>query len=175
MAGTPSEAGVDASSAADRAQDHSVAAARSPRLRILVVDDEPSICEVLARLLDAYDMEVITSLSAAAALEEIDASTFDVVLIDLRLRDARGDALFRAAVERQPSLRERSLFMTGDISIEAERVIAATNCPYFRKPFDITIAVQAIAARAGVAIESGRLIAAEPQRTDDLFEVRRRA
>jgi DNA-binding NtrC family response regulator len=146
-------------------------------LRILVVDDEPSICEVLTRLLDAYDMDVVTSLSAAAALEEIGTGTFDVILIDLRLRDARGDALFRAAVEHQPSLRERTLFMTGDISIEAERVIASTNCPYFRKPFDITIAVQAIAARAGVTLEKRQVGAAspvEPQRTDGLLEVRSR-
>lgn len=174
MGSTPSGAGVDdASLPADPAVVPTPLEQR--RLRILVVDDEPSICEVLARLLEAYDMDVTTSLSAAASLEEIDNGTFDVILIDLRLRDARGDALFRAAVERQPSLRERTLFMTGDISIEAERVIAATNCPYFRKPFDITMAVQAIAARAGIALESRRLVAGEPQRTDDLLDVRRRA
>jgi hypothetical protein len=54
-------------------------------------------------------------------------------------------------------------------------VITATNCPYFRKPFDITIAVQAIAARAGVALDRRRLVAGDPQRPDDLLEVRRRA
>jgi hypothetical protein len=47
-------------------------------------------------------------------------------------------------------LRDRTLFMTGDITAEAERIIATTNCPFLRKPFDITLAVQAITALLGV-------------------------
>ena len=43
--------------------------------------------------------------------------------------------------------------MTGDITIEAERLIAATGCPYLRKPFDITLAVQAIAALVGISYQ----------------------
>ena len=119
-------------------------------LRVLVVDDEPAICHALALLLGWHGLDVVSVLSAAAAKEALAASNFDVLLIDLRLRDGRGDALFRAAVERDASYRERTVFMTGDISTEAERAIAETNCPYLRKPFDITLAVHAIAAVAGV-------------------------
>lgn len=123
-------------------------------LRLLVVDDEPSICQALAMLFKWHGIEVVTALSAAEAMTAIAESRFDVLLIDLRLRDARGDALFRSAVERDPSFRERTLFMTGDITAEAERIIAATNCPYLRKPFDITLAVQAIAALVGIAYQA---------------------
>jgi hypothetical protein len=45
--------------------------------------------------------------------------------------------------------------MTGDITPEAERIIATTNCPFLRKPFDIALAVQAIAALLGVSVEEG--------------------
>ena len=121
-------------------------------LRVLVVDDEPSICQALALLLGCHGIDVVTALSAADANAKLTESRFDVLLIDLRLRDTRGDVFFRMAVERDPTLQERSLFMTGDISTEAERLVAATNCPYLRKPFDITLAVQAIAARAGISI-----------------------
>jgi membrane peptidoglycan carboxypeptidase len=96
-------------------------------------------------------MRELGFISAADAERALNRSTFDVLLIDLRLRDARGDVLFRSAVERDKSYRERTLFMTGDITAEAERIIAATNCPYLRKPFDITLAVQAIAALVGIA------------------------
>lgn len=120
-------------------------------LRLLVVDDEPSICQALELLFGWHGVEVVTALSAADATRAIAESNFDVLLIDLRLRDARGDSFFRDAVQRDPTFRERTLFMTGDITVEAERIIAATNCPFLRKPFDITLAVQAIAALVGVA------------------------
>jgi DNA-binding response OmpR family regulator len=122
-------------------------------LRLLVVDDEPSICQALELLFGWHGIDVAVALSAAEAEHALEEFTFDVLLIDLRLRDARGDAVFRAAVERDHTFRERTLFMTGDITLEAERIIAATNCPYLRKPFDITMAVQAIAALVGVSYQ----------------------
>jgi two-component system response regulator PilR (NtrC family) len=117
-------------------------------LRVLVVDDEPSFCQVLSLVLGSYGMQVATALSVVDANQALDKSTFDVLLVDLRLRDGRGDALFRSAIERDPLLRDHTLFMTGDISPEAERAIADTNCPYLRKPFDIAVAVEAVAALA---------------------------
>ena len=122
-------------------------------LRLLVVDDEPSICQALALLFRWHGIDVLTALSATAALQMLAETRLDVLLIDLRLRDARGDSVFRAAIELDPSFRERTLFMTGDITAEAERIIAATNCPFLRKPFDITLAVQAIAALVGVSYQ----------------------
>lgn len=119
-------------------------------LRVLVVDDEPSICQALSLLLAWHGIEAAAALTAAEANHAIAGAQFDVLLIDLRLRDARGDSVFRAAVKLDPSYSERTLFMTGDITTEAERIIAATNCPYLRKPFDITLAVQAIAALVGI-------------------------
>ena len=98
-----------------------------------------------------HGIEVFTSLTAAGAMSLLAEHQVDVLLIDLRLRETRGDTLFRAAVERDPTLRKRTLFMTGDITAEAERIIAGTNCPYLRKPFDITLAVQAIAALVGIS------------------------
>lgn len=102
-----------------------------------------------------HGLDVVTALTAAEARAALGASSFDALLIDLRLRDSRGDAVFRAAIEMQPALRDRTLFMTGDITAEAERIIGATNCPFLRKPFDITLAVQAIAALLGVSYRGG--------------------
>jgi len=122
-------------------------------MRLLVIDDEPSFCTALSMLFGWHGLEVVTALSAAEAERALNESKFDVLLIDLRLRDSRGDVVFRSAVSQDPSYRERTLFMTGDITAEAERIIAATNCPYLRKPFDITLAVQAIAALVGITYQ----------------------
>lgn len=136
-----------------------VQGAEGQTLRVLVVDDEPSICLALTLLLEWHGLEVVTAGSVAAARAALASSSFDVLLIDLRLRDGRGDVFFRYAVERDPSVKSRTLFITGDISTEAERLIAATNCPYLRKPFDITLAVQAITAMAGVPYPARALTA----------------
>ena len=122
-------------------------------LRVLVIDDEPSICQALALLFRWHGIDVVTALSAAEALRILSTTRVDVLLIDLRLRDARGDSVFRTAIDIDPSYRDRTLFMTGDITAEAERIIAATNCPFLRKPFDIMLAVQAIAALVGVSYQ----------------------
>lgn len=139
------------------------------QIRVLVVDDEPSICQALSLLFGWHGLEVVTALSASEAREALGTTAFDVLLVDLRLRDGRGDAVFLDAVEVQPALRDRTLFMTGDITAEAEHVIAATNCPFLRKPFDITLAVQTIAALLGVTY-NGRA-AAPPRRGEPLGDV----
>ena len=117
-------------------------------LRVLVVDDEPSMRHAMALGLAWYGLRPAAVPSAEEALNALGAQSFDVLLLDFRLRDARGDVLFRRVVDRYPHYRERTLFMTGDISTEAERAITATDCPYLRKPFDMTLAIQAIFARA---------------------------
>jgi DNA-binding NtrC family response regulator len=126
---------------------------RQRPIRVLVVDDEPSICQALSALFGWHGLEVVTVLSAIEARNALTSAQFDVLLVDLRLRDGRGDTLFQEAIEQQPGLRERTIFMTGDITAEAERLIAATNCPFLRKPFDITLAVQAIAALLGISYQ----------------------
>ena len=58
-------------------------------LRVLVVDDEPSICQALALLFRWHGIDAVTALSAAEALRILSETRVDVLLIDLRLRDAR--------------------------------------------------------------------------------------
>jgi DNA-binding NtrC family response regulator len=61
----------------------------------------------------------------------------DVMIVDLRIGDMRGDALFELAAATQPHLRARSLFTTGDITVRAQELIEATGCPLLRKPFEL--------------------------------------
>ena len=150
MTGEPPLEGTESGSPDDRPAAARLATGQPP-IRILVIDDEPSICQALSMLFGWHGFAVVTATSATAAAQALGSGDFDVLLVDLRLRDGRGDTLFRDAVARKPALRERTLFMTGDITAEAERLIAATNCPYLRKPFDIALAVQAIAALLGLA------------------------
>jgi DNA-binding NtrC family response regulator len=119
---------------------------RGRSIRVLIVDDEPSICKALGMALAHAGYEVITARSGEAAFTVIDTERVDTMLIDLRIPDMRGDVIFEYAAGVQPTLREHTLFMTGDISDQAIELIAACRCNYIRKPFDLSVMLDAVAA-----------------------------
>jgi DNA-binding NtrC family response regulator len=107
------------------------------RARVLVVDDEPSICKALEIALRRAGYEPVTVENGETATSFIRAERFDALLIDLRIPDMRGDVFFELAAAVQPHLRTATLFMTGDITERANKLIAACNCPTLHKPFDL--------------------------------------
>lgn len=104
---------------------------------VLLVDDEPAICKALGLALTRAGYRVSTALSGEAAMSVVRNEPVDVLVVDLRIPDMRGDALFELAAAMKPHLRKRTLFTTGDISERAQELIEATGCPLLRKPFDL--------------------------------------
>jgi DNA-binding NtrC family response regulator len=117
-------------------------------VRILVVDDEPSICKALTMALSRTGYEAIAAQSGESALAIVRNEHIDILLIDLRIPDMRGDVIFEVAAGHQPHLRYQTLFMTGDITERAHKLIAACKCHFLRKPFDLRDMTDAIAALA---------------------------
>jgi len=107
------------------------------RRRVLVVDDEASICRALTIALSraGYDVRAVESGELAHSL--VRAEHFDVLVVDLRIPDMRGDVLFELAAAAQPHLRDRTIFTTGDASERAQALITACHCPVLTKPFDL--------------------------------------
>jgi DNA-binding NtrC family response regulator len=119
---------------------------RSNRVRVLVVDDEPSICKALEIALKRSGYDVMTVESGETATTVLRAEHFDVMLVDLRIPDMRGDTIFEFAAATQPHLRTATLFMTGDITERAQKLIGACRCPTLHKPFDLRDVLDAISA-----------------------------
>lgn len=115
-------------------------------IRVLVVDDEPSICRAVSLALSRAGLEAHTALSGDAALDVLRAMPVDVLLLDLRMPGMRGDVLFELAAAIQPALRHHTLFMTGDITERAQQLVAECNAPFLRKPFDLKDLVGAVRA-----------------------------
>ena len=105
------------------------------RPRVLIVDDEPAICNVLKVALERAGYEAIAAQSGDSALIVLSLEPVDVLLLDLRIPDTRGDVVFELAAATHPHLRTQTLFMTGDISDRALRLIESCRCPVIRKPF----------------------------------------
>ena|SRR5918999_5742672 len=104
---------------------------------VLLVDDEPAICKALSLALSRAGYRVSTALSGEAAMSVVRGEHVDILVVDLRIPDMRGDALFELAAAMQPHLRTQTLFTTGDITERAQELIEACNCPLLRKPFDL--------------------------------------
>ncbi|MFT3820093.1 MAG: response regulator [Rubrivivax sp.] len=112
------------------------AAVAAASARLLVVDDEPGIIELLRRLLEEAGYEVAAADSGALALALLDSARFDAVVSDLRMPDMDGAALWQELRRRHPALAGRLLFVTGDtLSATARRILDATGCPHLNKPF----------------------------------------
>ena len=61
-----------------------------PRPRILIVDDQPEVLRVYARALEVDGCEAVTAPSAAAAMDLINDSPPDAILIDLKMPYVNG-------------------------------------------------------------------------------------
>ncbi|HKV49632.1 MAG TPA: response regulator [Gemmatimonadaceae bacterium] len=107
------------------------------RARVLVVDDEPSICRALSIALSraGYEVRAVESGEIGATL--VRSEHFDCLITDLRIPDMRGDVLFELASSLQPHLRNRTIFTTGDASEHAQDLLLACSCTVLQKPFDL--------------------------------------
>ncbi len=116
------------------------------RGRILVVDDEPFVGNVLRRTLHEHDVTVADS--AEAALESLCAGErYDVVLAELLMPGMSGIALYRELAQRDAALARRIVFITGGPFDTAAREFLERERPdCVEKPFDLD-ALRALLAR----------------------------
>jgi CheY-like chemotaxis protein len=108
-----------------------------PRLRILVVDDEPIVGKSLKRLLgEEHDVTAVTS--GRDALARIERESFDVVMTDLMMPEMSGMDLDRILREKHPALAERVLFLTGGAFTDrAEKFARSVRDRCLDKPFSM--------------------------------------
>ena len=114
------------------------------RVRVLIVDDEPAICKALKIALERAGYEAIAAQSGDSALTVLALEPVDVLLLDLRIPDTRGDVVFELAAATHPHLRRQTLFMTGDMSDRAYKLIQSCKCPWIRKPFELREMIAAV-------------------------------
>ncbi len=102
------------------------------RGRILLVDDEPLVLEVLEGALGKEGYEVTTASDAQAALLLIERSGFDGIVCDVRLENLDGFDLLMIARKRNPTI--AGVLITGaPTEFDAERA-NDLSAAYLSKP-----------------------------------------
>ena len=120
--------------------------------RVLVVDDEPAIRLALGGFLRSLGYEVDAAACGGEALTAVERAAYDAILLDLRMPDMNGDAVYTRLRTRSSALAQRIVFITGDIHGDpARRFIEATGRPVLMKPFLLDDLAAVVAATAGAA------------------------
>ncbi|HSD31908.1 MAG TPA: MASE4 domain-containing protein [Gemmatimonadales bacterium] len=105
---------------------------------ILVVDDERDLAEVLVEALGREGHRVEIAGNGADALRRLEQHRYDLVVSDTKMPVMDGVELFHEIERRFPALRQRIIFVTGDVlDVEKRRFLESSGAPVLTKPFDL--------------------------------------
>ena len=113
--------------------------------RVLVVDDEPAILELLADMLAPAGHDVITAQSAAEALAHLDRGRIDCIVCDVRMPEIDGRGFVERVARRDADLARRVVFTTGDVfSDDIADFVSKHGIRCVEKPFTASSVLGAI-------------------------------
>ena len=102
---------------------------------LLVIDDEPILCRALAALFEDRGFHVTTVATAREALDQIERTPADVVLLDLKLPDSSGLDVLSQLKAKFPALRVIVISALADPDT-IQQVFQRGASDYLAKPFD---------------------------------------
>ncbi len=144
---------------------------RSARYRVLIVDDEPTICWALERILRREGYETDVAPNGGSALAKAASAVPDVVIMDVRLPD--GDGIeFLEQMRRQLHRDLPAVVVTafGDMDT-AVRAVHRGALEYLCKPFEPDQLVEAVARAVQVTETRPERYQPEEARSTDAVEL----
>lgn len=104
--------------------------------RILVVEDEPAICQVCLRTLTAEGYDVDIAVNGAIAEKMLGETDYDLCLVDIRTPVMNGNELYQQILDKHPDFAGKVIFTTGDVLDEKlTSLLNGSKRPYLPKPF----------------------------------------
>lgn len=107
-------------------------------LKGLIIDDDPSIIEVVSKYLESQGGKIITARNVKVALNIIEREEFDFVICDMKIPEMDGSDFYRIVKEKWASLIDRIIFSTGDVLGDTTKVfIDSVPNSCIEKPFNL--------------------------------------
>lgn len=106
--------------------------------RILVIENDPFILELLTDLLTRFGYSVEGAPSGSEALAKLADDEFDGILLDIHLYDMDGREVYQKIKVRSFDLARRTVFVTGDLgNPQTASFIQETGNLCLQKPFTV--------------------------------------
>ncbi|HDM10694.1 MAG TPA: response regulator [Desulfobacteraceae bacterium] len=105
-------------------------------MKILVVDDEEQICELLDKFLSQEGYQVITAATGEEALEKLEEESPQLVLLDIRMPGMGGIECLRKIKEKDEKIGVIMTTAVGDTDTIKEAISLGVN-DYILKPIDL--------------------------------------
>jgi two-component system response regulator PilR (NtrC family) len=113
------------------------------RRRVLVIDDEPDICDCLRLLLSLEGFDVITAESGLVAIDKAKTESFDIAITDLRMPGMGGIETLTALKRLKPDI--RVIVATAFASDESARRCREEGADeYLTKPYSLEDVMKAL-------------------------------
>lgn len=130
----PAERGAEAAAATPPRVPRMPAAARGRK--ILVIEDEPTVAQLVVDVLREEGHQAEAMLDSAKALERILRQHYDLVICDLRMPRLDGRDLYLSLVRHGSSVQHRIIFITGDtLTPHTLEFLERNSLRYLAKPF----------------------------------------
>lgn len=113
--------------------------------RILIVDDEEAIRLLVSMVLSQSQCAVDATADAGEALAKLERTSYDLVLMDIRMPGMSGIEMYDRVTDRHPELTGKVIFMTGDSSdLTTRAFLEHHKLTFLIKPFDIAALLEKV-------------------------------
>jgi two-component system NtrC family sensor kinase len=120
------------------------------RARILVIDDERAVRDLISDALSIEGHEVFTAENGKEGLDLIGQYRFDLIFCDLRMPEMDGQALYEEVQRDHPQVLKRIVFVTAQAhSADYGLFLRTTGIPVIEKPFTLSQLRQAVGKVVG--------------------------
>ena len=116
-----------------------------PSIRILLVDDEVSVLELIRTTLETCGYVIDTAATSQEAMEKVRNNEYGMVILDLLLPDMNGFLLSQEIRRLRPSLGNRILFISGILFGQSTiEQLGSVGAGFLSKPFQLRALIEAV-------------------------------
>lgn len=119
--------------------------------RIIVVDDNEDILEIIKLILEGYDYEVITLADGRLLVDNIKEHKPDLILLDIMLGNMDGRELCKTIRSNDDTKDIPIIMVSASHSLTDRFMAMGSNTDFLAKPFDITELIDKIALNLSAA------------------------